>query len=166
MVAEPARPSPLFLAGGVGVAPLLFLARAFAAQGVRATALYGARTGHDLPLDDDFAKLTNLQLATEDGSRGTKGRVTELLEPAVAAHSGNVKVYACGPEPMMAAAAAICSRLGVPCEVSLETRMACGYGVCLGCAVQRSSGGYLYACVEGPCVDAQEVRWDRSKDAR
>ena len=163
---HPPDRSPILVAGGVGVAPLIFLARGLCTRGLRPLALYGARTGADLPLEDDLAKFAAVQLATDDGSLGTKGRVTDLLEPAILAKSGKVKVYACGPEPMMAVAAEICARLDVPCEVSLETRMACGYGVCLGCAVHRSSGGYLYACVEGPCVDAKQVRWERSSDSR
>ena len=72
------------------------------------------------------------------------------------------KVYTCGPDAMMAAVVALASARGVPCEVSLETPMACGYGVCLGCPVPRASGGFLYACTEGPCVDAAAVDWSRS----
>jgi dihydroorotate dehydrogenase electron transfer subunit len=94
-----------------------------------------------------------------------------LLEGALdelAARGEPALVYACGPEPMMAAVAAIAAARGVPCEVSLETPMACGYGVCLGCPVPRSaaSGGYLYACTEGPCVDAASIDWSRSRGAR
>jgi dihydroorotate dehydrogenase electron transfer subunit len=157
---------PILLAGGVGVAPLLFFARTLSAAGVRPLALYGGRTAADLPLDDDLMKAAGVELATEDGSRGVKGRVTELLEPAIAANGGRVKVYACGPEPMMAKAAAICDKLQVPCEVSLETRMACGFGACLGCAVHKNSGGYLHACVEGPCVGADQVRWAQERGDR
>jgi dihydroorotate dehydrogenase electron transfer subunit len=61
---------------------------------------------------------------------------------------------------MMAKVAEICQALNVPCEVSLETPMACGYGVCLGCPVKRTSGGYLYACMDGPCVDAAAIAWE------
>jgi dihydroorotate dehydrogenase electron transfer subunit len=69
------------------------------------------------------------------------------------------KVYTCGPHGMMAAVASICAERRVSCEVSLETPMGCGYGVCLGCPVPRRSGGYLYACMEGPCVDAATIDW-------
>ena len=62
---------------------------------------------------------------------------------------------------MMAKVAAIAAALGVPCEVSLETPMACGYGVCLGCPVPTVGGGYLYACTEGPCIDAGRIDWER-----
>jgi dihydroorotate dehydrogenase electron transfer subunit len=62
---------------------------------------------------------------------------------------------------MMAAVAAIAAARGVPCEASLEAPMACGYGVCLGCPVRKAEGGYLYACTEGPCVDAATIDWSR-----
>jgi dihydroorotate dehydrogenase electron transfer subunit len=153
---------PVFVAGGVGVAPLLFFARQIAEGSVRPTALYGGRTSSDLPLDDELALVADVQIATEDGSRGKKGRVTDLLENVLQAAGGRTKVYTCGPERMMAKVADICARLGALCEVSLETPMACGFGVCLGCAVKKSTGGYLYACVEGPCVDARQVAWEQS----
>ena len=89
-----------------------------------------------------------------------------LLERALdelAAAGQPAKIYTCGPSAMMAAVAALAAARGVLCEVSLETPMACGYGVCLGCPVPRASGqGYLYACTEGPCVDAASIGWDRS----
>jgi dihydroorotate dehydrogenase electron transfer subunit len=158
----PEQRRPVLVAGGVGVAPLLFLARELAA---RPLALYGARTSADLPLDAELAAVAELRVATEDGSRGTAGRVTVLLEQALdelAAAGQLAKVYTCGPDAMMAAVVALSSSRGVPCEVSLETPMACGYGVCLGCPVPRASGGFLYACIEGPCVDAAAVDWSRS----
>lgn len=161
----PPEATPLLVAGGVGVAPLLFLARALAAEAGarrRPMALYGGRTHADLPLAAELAAVADLEIATEDGSRGATGRVTVPLERALerAARSGRaVKVYTCGPSAMMAAVAAICARRGVPCEVSLETPMACGYGVCLGCPVPRATGGYAYACTEGPCIDASAIAW-------
>ena len=161
----PAGHRPLLVAGGVGVAPLLFLARELASSAPRPLALYGARTAVDLPLDFELASLAELRVATEDGSRGTPGRVTVLLERTLAelAAAGQaVQVYTCGPEAMMAAVASLCAARGVRCEVSLETPMACGYGVCLGCPVPRTAGGFLYACTEGPCVDAATIDWSRS----
>jgi dihydroorotate dehydrogenase electron transfer subunit len=159
---------PVLVAGGVGVAPLLFLARELASS--RPLALYGARTSADLPLDLELAAVAELRVATEDGSRGMHGRVTVLLERALselAAGGHLAKVYTCGPEPMMAAVAALAAARGVPCEVSLETPMGCGYGVCLGCPVPRaaSHGGFLYACTEGPCVDAASIDWARGRGA-
>ena len=157
----------VLVAGGVGLPPLLFLARELgatreAARGPRPLLLYGGRSAEDLPLGDEVAAVAELRTATEDGSRGTRGLVTALLEPALdeLTRAGSpAELFTCGPHGMMAAVAAIAARRGVGCQVSLETRMACGYGVCLGCATARPGGGYLYACNEGPCVDATAVDW-------
>jgi dihydroorotate dehydrogenase electron transfer subunit len=158
----PASHRPVLVAGGVGVAPLLFLARELASVGgPRPLVLYGGRTALDLPLSEELATVAELRVATEDGSRGTPGRVTVLLAAALdelGVHNGAAKVYTCGPHGMMAAVAAMC-RGRAPCEVSLETPMGCGYGVCLGCPVPRTAGGFLYACTEGPCVDAEMIAW-------
>lgn len=169
----PADHRPVLVAGGVGIAPLIFLARELAARADAALSLslYGGRTYADLPLDSDLAAVSELRVATEDGSRGTRGRVTVLLEQALgelASKGTCAKVYTCGPAAMMAAVARICEARRVPCEVSLETPMACGYGVCLGCPVPRRADGdgalpgFLYACTEGPCVNAETIDWIRS----
>ena len=158
---DPAR-RPILVAGGVGVAPLLFLARVLAAGGARPIVVYGGRTAKDLPLDDEVSELAELLVTTEDGSRGVRGRVTDALSDLLTAP---VEVYTCGPDRMMAAVAATCAERDVPCEVSLETPMACGYGVCLGCPVPATGGGYLYACTHGPCIDARSIDWSRSEHA-
>ncbi|MBI5538133.1 MAG: dihydroorotate dehydrogenase electron transfer subunit [Deltaproteobacteria bacterium] len=151
---------PVLVAGGVGVCPLVFLARGLTEQGRRAIALYGGRSAGDLPLDDELAEVTDLRIATEDGSLGQLGRVTVLLESAIEETKGRLKVYACGPRAMMARVVEMCRAADAPCEVSLETIMGCGYGVCLGCAVPKVGGGYLYACSEGPCVDGHAIAWE------
>lgn len=152
---DPKR-TQVLVGGGVGIAPLLFLAHAIAQTGRRAVAIYGGRGEHDLPLADELAEVSTLRVTTEDGSRGARGRVTDVLEPLLA--PGN-EVYTCGPNAMMAAVAALCHAEGVPCEASLETPMGCGYGVCLGCPVPTTADRYAYACVEGPCFDADLVAW-------
>jgi len=152
--------TPLLVAGGVGVCPLVFLARSLADKGRRAIALYGGKTASELPLDDEMAQAAELRIATEDGSLGQAGRVTVLLEQALRETRGKAKVYACGPNAMMARVVELCRKAEVPCEVSLETMMGCGYGVCLGCAVPKAGGGYLYACSEGPCVDGHSIAWE------
>lgn len=152
--------TPLLVAGGVGIAPLLFFARELAAQGIRPITLYGGRSSTDLPLHEELAQVSDVHFSTEDGSRGTQGRVTALLEPVVRRAGRPVKIYTCGPDRMMAAVATIAAQMGTLCDASLETPMACGYGVCLGCPVKRSAGGYLYACVDGPCVDARTIAWE------
>jgi dihydroorotate dehydrogenase electron transfer subunit len=152
---------PLLVAGGVGIAPLLFLARALAASGVRPVALYGGRTARDLPLEDELSDVADVVLTTEDGSRGTRGRVTDVLRGLLA----DADVFTCGPDRMMAAVAALAAEADAPCEASLETPMACGYGVCLGCPVPTSDGSYLYACMQGPCVDARRIAWGAGEHA-
>jgi NAD(P)H-flavin reductase len=71
-----------------------------------------------------------------------------------------MEVFTCGPDRMMAAVAAICAASDVPCQASLETPMACGYGVCLGCPVPLTEGGFAYACMQGPCIDARAIDWE------
>jgi dihydroorotate dehydrogenase electron transfer subunit len=153
---------PLLVAGGVGIAPLLFFARELAAARIRPVALYGGRTARDLPLEDELADVADVHVTTEDGSRGLRGRVTDAL-PDLA--GDGTEVYACGPDRMMAAVAEQCAARQIRCEVSLETPMACGYGVCLGCPVPTSDGSYLYACMHGPCVDAGRVAWGEGSHA-
>jgi dihydroorotate dehydrogenase electron transfer subunit len=152
----------VLIGGGVGIAPLIFLARALVDAGQKPIALYGGRGDRDLPLDDELAELCELRVATEDGSRGTHGRVTELLDGVL---GPEVEVYTCGPDRMMAAVARICAERDIPCEASLETPMACGYGVCLGCPVPTTEGQYLYACTQGPCIDARRVDWGHGDHA-
>src|SRR4051794_9407603 len=109
----PADHRALLVAGGVGVAPLLFLARDLAAGSTRPLTLYGGRTAGDLPLDFELAAVSDLSVATEDGSRGTPGRVTVLLERTLdEMRERKVKVYTCGPDAMMAAVAKICAARG------------------------------------------------------
>ena len=157
-----AGPSPLLVAGGVGIAPLLFFARELHGAGIRPVALYGGRTARDLPLEDELSDVAEVHLTTEDGSRGRRGRVTDALDELL---SDGTEVYTCGPDRMMAKVAELCAARDVQCEVSLETPMACGYGVCLGCPVPTSDGGYLYACMSGPCVDARRVAWGGGEHA-
>lgn len=149
----------VLVAGGVGVAPLLWLAEELAAAGApRPVALYGGRTAHDLPLAERLAELADLRVTTEDGSAGTRGRVTVVLDELLARAPG-ATVFTCGPTPMMAAVARAAAERSLRCVAALEAPMACGYGVCLGCVVPRADGGFLYVCSDGPCVDAAAVAW-------
>jgi dihydroorotate dehydrogenase electron transfer subunit len=149
---------PLLVAGGVGVAPLLFLARVLTQQGKQPICIYGGRSARDLPLDDELGESCELLITTNDGSRGTRGVVTDVMQRVL---EPTMEVYTCGPEPMLAKVAEVCTAHGVPCEVSLESPMACGFGVCLGCAVPTVDGGYVYGCTEGPCIDARRIDWRR-----
>jgi dihydroorotate dehydrogenase electron transfer subunit len=147
----------LLVGGGTGIASLFELARR-AAPRARVRVLLGARSSVDLMGVGDFAALdAGLDVATEDGSAGSRGLVTELLEGAL--HAGAV-AYACGPTPMMRRAAELARGAGARAFVSLENTMACGFGVCLGCAVPRAEGGYALVCREGPVFAADQVAWD------
>jgi dihydroorotate dehydrogenase electron transfer subunit len=158
----PAGARVVLVAGGVGVAPLWFLCEQWSARGrPRPVFLYGGRTARDLPGSDRIASVADLEVTTEDGSRGMVGRVTVALAPLLnSAASVPTVVYTCGPNRMMAAVARLAQEVGAPCIASLEAPMACGYGVCLGCAVPRTGGGYHTICVEGPVIDAARVAWE------
>lgn len=149
----------VLVGGGTGVASLFELASAARTRGA-VLVLLGARRAGDLMGREDFAALgVELRVATEDGSSGRRGLVTALLEEVLAA-PGDELVYACGPTAMMRAAAALAAARGRRCLVSLENRMACGFGVCLGCAVPRAGGGFALVCRDGPVLDAETVRWE------
>lgn len=147
--------------GGIGIAPMLFLAREIRRRFPQdeITILAGARTEQELLSLNKFQALGAVRIATDDGSHGHHGFVTELL----ARMSGvEVVVYTCGPGPMMKGVATISREKGWPCQVSLESAMACGMGACLGCAVERSgihegAAKYVHVCKDGPVFKAEEI---------
>jgi len=151
----------LLVGGGTGIASLHRLAAESRARGP-VVVLLGARRAADLMGRAEFEALgVDLRIATEDGSAGTRGLVTELLESALAETpppSGDA-IYACGPTAMMRRAAAIAAAAGRSCQVSLENRMACGFGVCLGCAVPRADGTIALVCRDGPVFAGDGVAW-------
>lgn len=159
------------VAGGVGLPPILRWAVELTQKNMPADRLrfiYGARSVDELVLRDRVEMLgCTIQYATDDGSLGHHGRVTELLEAAIkpAARLGyRVRFYACGPEPMLEACSALCVELDIEGVLSLETPMPCGSGVCLGCVIPcRTSGNsdfvYRRTCVDGPVFNAREVMW-------
>ena len=149
-------PDPLsgsvLLGGGTGTASLLELAAAVPDGG---RVLLGGRTRDQVLGLADFQALgVDLQVATEDGSEGHRGLVTDLLEPV-----RDQTIYACGPTPMMRVAAEAAHKAGARCIVSLETPMGCGFGVCLGCAVGTDEG-FRYVCTHGPVFDAGTIDWE------
>ena len=149
----------VLVAGGTGIASVRELAARLAGR-CPVSVLLGARTALDLMGVDDFEALgVALELATEDGSRGRRGLVTDLLEAALAEPTP-ARVYACGPTAMMRRCAEIARANGRRCDVSLENHMACGFGVCLGCAAPLDAGGYALVCREGPVFDAALLDWE------
>jgi dihydroorotate dehydrogenase electron transfer subunit len=153
----------LLVAGGTGIASVYELARRVAGAGGAVRVLLGARRAEDLMGVDDFEALAGvgvvLQVATEDGSRGRAGLVTELLEASLA-EPGAARVFACGPTPMMRRCAELAAAARAPCVASLENHMACGFGVCLGCAAPLAAGGFALVCRDGPMFDARAVDWE------
>lgn len=133
--------------GGVGVAPLAALQDAL--PDGEATVLLGFRDAEHAP---GAALLRDAEVATDDGSAGHHGRVTELLERELDA-GDEAEVFACGPAPMLEAVRALCAERGVPAQLALEAGMACGYGACFGCVVPTRDG-YARVCVDGPVFDA------------
>jgi NAD(P)H-flavin reductase len=137
------------VSGGVGIAPLLAYTRELEKKPFDFYA--GFRTG-SFGLEN--IKPRSLVIATEDGSQGLKGRIPDFFTP-----SGYSAVFACGPEPMLRAVADSCAASGVPCFISMERRMACGVGACLGCTV-KTIGGNRRCCCDGPIFNAGEVCFD------
>lgn len=150
----------LLVGGGLGAAPLLFAAKKL---GNRADAVLGFRGSDQIVLLSEFRDICDtVALATDDGSAGVHGTVAKPMEEALSA-GGYDAVFACGPRPMLKAAAQICSAFGVRCQVSLEERMACGMGACLVCVCETKSSDGTAAmsrvCRDGPVFDSSEVVW-------
>ena len=154
--------SALLVGGGTGIASLYELAAALIRKGRTVSVALGARSAADLIGRADFEDLLggSLVCTTEDGSYGRRGRVTEPLLEWLEGSGGEASVFACGPTPMMRACADLAEARGVRCLVSLENPMACGFGVCLGCAVPRRQGGFSLVCRAGPVFESQEIDWE------
>jgi len=166
---EPVEPpaQAWMVAGGVGLAPFLTLAEALARRGTAATLFYGARRARDLHYTDVFERLgVRIVASTEDGSLGAKGFITGPLNDALASFGPGdaVKLYVCGPTPMMHAVATIADFHGQPCDVSLEQVMGCGLGGCYSCVVLTRQVGapphFVRSCLEGPVFDADRIVWE------
>jgi dihydroorotate dehydrogenase electron transfer subunit len=166
----------VMVAGGIGQTPFLALAQeqlGLRTYGLpprhvrrphRVTLCYGARSREYLACVDDFRRIgAAVQLATDDGSFGHHGLVTDLIRPVVERSVWPCRIVCCGPEPMMEATAEIARELKLPCQVSLESPMACGIGICFSCVkkIRDASGGWDYrrTCVEGPIFNAEDVKF-------
>ena len=152
----------IMVAGGIGIAPLLFLSHQLKSS--KTILLMGVRTQEELIPVEGLAKTElEIGIATEDGSRGHRGLVTELLDKALNdVEVGQTMVYACGPEPMLRKVSSMCSGKGIRCQVSVEAAMACGVGACQGCAVRskKKQPAYYHVCKDGPVFYAEEIVWD------
>jgi len=147
----------IMVAGGTGAAPLIHLTNILSHTQFKTTYMMGGRNESsvkiaEMMLDDSIDVLE----ATEDGSVGYHGLVTGLLKEKIEALEP-AAIFTCGPHRMMQAVADIAIKHSIPCQVSLEERMACGIGACLGCAVETSDGAMVRSCVDGPVFNAGEV---------
>jgi dihydroorotate dehydrogenase electron transfer subunit len=171
----------IMVAGGIGQTPFMAVGREYLGlrrygaparqltKSKKVTLCYGVRRAEYLAGVDDFRALAiDVRISTDDGSAGRHGFVTELLrdvlnesQPDVA--GGRCRIVCCGPEKMMEAVAHLAQQAGVPCQVSLETPMACGIGICFSCVtkVRQADGGWDYrrTCVEGPVFEAERIVW-------
>ena len=147
------------IAGGVGIAPLAYLARVAYRQGYEIYTFLGARSKSSLLADPGLVTVsTGFFTATDDGTCGLKGNLVQLLQTEMQTLARCCSAYICGPEAAMQAAVSLCTDLGVPCQVSLESVMACGVGACLGCTCRTTrSTNYSRVCTQGPVFDGREV---------
>lgn len=155
--------TPLLVAGGSGFPPLLYFA---ARYGKHARLFVGSRDKECLPpatvMKDLRSRMKAVHYATEDGSRGTCGFVTDSLAGYLARPAGGEApvIYACGPHAMLASVSRLAEEHSIPCYVSMEERMACGLGVCMGCSVSMKAGGYKRVCKEGPVFLSSDIDWN------
>ncbi|MDZ4695402.1 MAG: dihydroorotate dehydrogenase electron transfer subunit [Deltaproteobacteria bacterium] len=156
----------LLVAGGVGLPPLLMQAEAAAAAGLASQSelLYGGRRAVDIVLGERLLQIgTAIHISTEDGSKGHKGRITEVLLQRLQAAKKlgkKVRILSCGPNPMLHAVGAIAEAEGIESHLSLEEVMACGIGVCLGCAIPAKSRPFRYVCKDGPVFDGADLVYE------
>ena len=150
----------MLVAGGMGVAPLTFLANEAARTVKDLHILIGSKIKSFVLLEDHFRSLgAHVHIATEDGSLGEKGLITALLQKLLSTHNSPLTtIYTCGPKAMLKEVSRIAKERNVPCQVSTEAYMACGIGACKGCAVE-TAGGYKMACKDGPVFNAEELKW-------
>jgi dihydroorotate dehydrogenase electron transfer subunit len=145
----------LLVGGGCGVAPLLFLAKYLKSKGYIPDILLGYRNRERIIESEEFSRIGKVFIATEDGSEGEKGFVSDHTVLSETAYD---MIYCCGPDSMMRALAGYCKRRGISCEVSLENLMGCGIGACLCCVVETMKGN-LFTCTDGPVFNINVLKW-------
>jgi dihydroorotate dehydrogenase electron transfer subunit len=156
--------TPLLVAGGYGMAAMFLLAQRSPQKGI---VFVGGRRRVDILCEKDFAAIGwEVRVATEDGSHGKKGLVTQPLLAEVKNPQSairNPKLYACGPTPMLKAVGKLAEEFNLPCELSMDEHMCCGVGTCLTCVIKVKSGDdweYQRTCTEGPVFDSREIVWE------
>jgi dihydroorotate dehydrogenase electron transfer subunit len=159
------------VAGGIGIAALLLPAKDLAREGIQQRLFFGGRTRDDLVALDEFKPLVNgMVLATENGSRGHHGYITKPLESFLRRNqSKKYLLMVCGPWAMLEATVKLAKKYGHRCLLSMENRMGCGVGVCLGCCIRvdgTGHGSYQRVCTEGPVFWAEKVIWEKENLAK
>ena len=158
--------SSILVGGGVGLPPIYALAERLSRTGTPPRVIVGARTAGQVLLREELAALgAEVHVMTDDGSAGGRGTAADRLRELLGTDATGCRVYACGPEPMLAAVADLCRRNGTPCQVAVEEHMACGFGACQGCAVRTAAGGYDLVCRDGPAFDAERLAWPGRAEA-
>ena len=151
---------PVFIGGGIGVPPMLQTMQSAKAAGAVPTAILGFRNKDAVILEEDFQAVGTVYTATDDGSYGIHGFVSDVLKEHISEYTC---VCCCGPKPMLKALASIAEAADIPCQVSMEERMGCGIGACLVCACSlKGKNGetrYGHVCKDGPVFDSKEVQW-------
>jgi dihydroorotate dehydrogenase electron transfer subunit len=147
----------ILIGGGLGVAPLPILTKSLKKVGRRIVTFLGSRSSNHIAENH----LENLNVATDDGSKGFHGTVVDLAKEHLSKEMyPQPRIFACGPTPMLRAVASLSNERGIPCEASLEGPMACGFGICQGCPVELIGRGKQYAlvCKDGPVFDIRTIR--------
>jgi dihydroorotate dehydrogenase electron transfer subunit len=152
------------IGGGRGIAPIYFLSQKLKAQDNKTRVFYGGKSIQDLPIKERFEKNgSSLSCATEDGSYGTKGLITEVFEAELNNGFAANRIFACGPELMLKKIGTIAADLNIPAQVSLESMMGCGFGACWGCVKKikkNQETGWHKICEDGPVFMAQNIVWE------
>ncbi len=160
--------SPVWLiGGGIGIPPVVFAGKTLQQSGVETVLFYGGRTAGDIILSDDLNKIfNNIEISTEDGSAGFKGFVTSLVTDRLGKNKPS-QILACGPTPMLKAVSVIGKEYGIKTQVSMETFMGCGFGVCNGCAIPviDKIRKYNLVCKDGPVFYADKILWSSNEFA-
>ena len=152
----PEHKKVLIIGGGSGIAPLVLLGKKQKEAGNDVTFLLGGRAAKDIHLVEEFEQYGEVKITTEDGSLGEKGRVTD--HSVFQNITEFTHIFTCGPDPMMHAIGKIAQKNGIECEVSLENTMACGFGACLCCITETTTGNRC-VCTEGPVFNVNELTW-------
>jgi dihydroorotate dehydrogenase electron transfer subunit len=156
---------PLLIAGGIGIAPLFFLTQSMSSRSSQLMTGFGS-ADEIIEIDQVNKFPIDISIATDDGTAGHAGPVTDLVEAFLRDHNHAkqpLSIFACGPEPMLKKVAAMALDKVLPCQVSLEAAMACGLGACQGCAIKASSAenrAYYHVCADGPVFPVAAIDWD------